>query len=81
MKRRGGSHGLGQTVTERVLLPPGEGGAKRRMRAGMRKGFGIPALTRRFAAPSPGGRGTSLHRYDRDTGRVCFADEVFTINH
>src|SRR5215467_100344 len=34
-----------------VLLPPGEGGPKGRMRAHL-------ALTRRFAAPSPGGRGT-----------------------
>src|SRR5205085_11962126 len=42
----------------RVLLPPGEGGAKRRMRAGMGKLCGARALTRRFAPPSRGGRGT-----------------------
>jgi hypothetical protein len=31
---------------------------ERRMRVGTTKYFGIQALTRRFAAPSPGGRGT-----------------------
>src|SRR5262245_13775387 len=36
----------------RVLLPLGEGGPKGRMRADF-------ALTRRFAAPSPGGRGNA----------------------
>src|SRR6185503_8655626 len=43
---------LAEPLARRVLLPPGEGGPKGRMRA-------LFALTRRFAAPSPEGRGTS----------------------
>src|SRR3989442_15908826 len=43
---------------KRVPLPPGEGAAKRRVRAGMRNVFDQPALTRPFGPPSPGGRGT-----------------------
>src|SRR5437867_2166486 len=41
-----------------VPLPPGEGGAKRRVRARMDKRFGCAALIRRFAPPSPEGRRT-----------------------
>ena len=45
-----------------LLLPPGEGGPKGRMRAGTPKRCGDRTLTRRFAAPSPGGRGTCSRR-------------------
>src|SRR5262249_15546225 len=50
---------------ERVLLPPGVGGAKRRMTARSPKVSGVPTLTRRFAPPSSGGRGTSLYTVSR----------------
>src|SRR5262245_32678380 len=42
----------------KVLLPLGEGGPKGRMRANTTIRSGIPTLTRRFAPPSPEGRGT-----------------------
>src|ERR1051326_4882116 len=41
-----------------VPLPPGEGGAERRVREFTPRGFGPLALIRRFAPPSPGGRRT-----------------------
>src|SRR5262245_66608258 len=42
----------------RVPLPPGEGGAKRRVRASMLKCLGLHTLCRPFGPPSPGGRRT-----------------------
>src|SRR2546426_2874896 len=47
-----------ETCFSRVPLPPGEGGAKRRVRARNAETLGIPALIRPFGPPSPGGRRT-----------------------
>src|SRR2546426_6908350 len=54
---------FGRRWPARSASPIGRASRKGRMRAGMRKGFGIRALTRRFAAPSPGGRGARFSRF------------------
>jgi len=48
---------ISENVSSESFSLRGEGGPKGRMRAEMRKDFRITALTRRFAAPSPRGRG------------------------